>query len=55
LLILLSNVDTARGFGRAAREFMCSDFELGRQTAGLEDIYRKAIAGGSRSALRAAS
>ena len=55
LFILLSNGDTARRLGQAAREFMCSDFELGRQTAGLEDIYRQAIASAPRSAMRAAS
>lgn len=55
LLYLLRNGDTTRGFGRSVREFICGVLDLNRQTAGSEDIFRKANAGGSRSALRAAS
>jgi len=55
LLFLLSNSDTARRFGRVAREFVCSEFDLNRQTAGLEEIYRHAISGESCSVLQAAS
>ncbi len=43
LTLLLRDQEVAKKFGAAAREYICSEFELGRQIEGLEQIYSDAI------------
>lgn len=49
---LLTEPEKARRFGENGRHFVAQNFEIGRQVAGLEDIYEHAYrqpAGGARS------
>jgi glycosyltransferase involved in cell wall biosynthesis len=52
LRVFLSEPEKARAFGENGRRFVAENFEIGRQVAGLEDIYEgsyRPLAGGARA------